>query len=126
VFQQILVGGEVCGGLMVDMLYGAKSVFLIAAHGDRAVGARHLENVEWVVKKLRFCWVGHGTGLICRSSGSVKLWYPQNCGIFEVSKKEVQPSFFLKLRNKENDASLWPPSCWLYKRVGGGHGETDM
>jgi hypothetical protein len=60
--------------------------------------------------------------------GSKKYFQNQsiskNYGIFEVSKKKGATLFFLKLRNKE--ASLWSSSCWLYKLLVGGHGETDM
>jgi hypothetical protein len=46
VFQQILVGGEHGDGLTVDMLHRSESVLFVAAHGDHAVGARNLEDVE--------------------------------------------------------------------------------
>jgi hypothetical protein len=45
-FQQVFVGGEHGGGLTVDMLHRSESVLLVAAHADRAVGARNLEDVE--------------------------------------------------------------------------------
>jgi hypothetical protein len=76
VLQQIFIGRKHGGSLGVDVLHRAESIFLIAAHGDRVVGARNLEDVEAVVccrYELGQGWVVEDGIVGQRDVGDVKV-----------------------------------------------------